>query len=77
MAFNKHCCRLNLELLEEIYSIGNWETLGIYRCRKCGQLWKIRFQCDATGRDDIWLRPGETERGYLFSWEEAEKFQKQ
>lgn len=67
------CCRLNLELLKEIYSIGSWETLGVYRCRKCGQLWKIRFQYDAAGRDDIWLRPGETERGYSFSLEEAEK----
>jgi hypothetical protein len=49
------------------------ERLGIYRCEVCGQLWKIRFQYDpGTGPDHIWMKPGEADRGYEFSKEEAE-----
>lgn len=51
------------------------ESLIIARCGVCGQLWKVRRQWDAgTGRDDIWLRPGESERGYEFTMEEAAEF---
>lgn len=73
------CAEENLELLKLLYEMEthlSYESLGIYRCKKCGRLWKIRFQCDAgTGEDDIWLKPGENERGYSFSIEEAEKYQ--
>jgi hypothetical protein len=51
------------------------ESLGIYRCEKCRRLWMIRFQRDAgTGSDNIWLRPGEKERGYEFDLQTAAKY---
>lgn len=54
---------------------GSSESLGVYRCKACGQVWKIRYQCDqGTGSDDIWLSPGETYKGYKFTLEEAEKW---
>lgn len=54
------------------------ESLGIYRCSICRRLWKIRFQCDpGTGSDDIWIRPGGTERGYHFPLEEAKLYRDQ
>ncbi len=67
----KHeCTPYNLETLRVIYEFKG-ESLGIYRCRTCGQLWKIRWQCDSTGSDNIWLKPGERRRGYEFTLEEA------
>ncbi len=74
----KHTCdRRDLKLLKLIWEFEGYprhESLGIYRCRICGQLWKIRFQWDdGTGRDDIWLRPGESKRGYTFTHQEAEE----
>lgn len=48
------------------------ESLGIYRCQLSGRLWKIRCQSDpGIGSDDIWLSPGESDRGYEFTLEEA------
>lgn len=47
------------------------ESLVIARCQKCGKLWKIRWQFDSAGVDNIWLRVGETDRGYSFTEEEA------
>lgn len=73
------CEERHLDLLEKIYGYSgpaSAESLGIYRCRVCGQLWMIRRQWDlGSGSDDIWLRPGEEKRGYAFSWEEAAKFE--
>ena len=51
------------------------ESLGVFVCRVCGQLWLIRNQYDAgTGSDDIWLKPDEKERDYEFPIKEAEKY---
>ena len=74
-----HACEHSQrELLEQIYNMGDaysGESLGIYRCEKCRRLWKIRFQRHAgTGSDNIWLRPGEKERGYEFGLETAVKY---
>lgn len=80
----EHDCKrspVNLNLVKGIYgfrsapSLGSSESLAIYRCR-CGRLWKIRHQCDqGTGRDDIWLAPGDEIRGLEFSLEEAAEFE--
>jgi len=71
-----HTCE-DLELLKRIFELRGtyrYESLGIYRCKACNQLWKIRWQWDAgTGSDDIWLRPGEAKRGYEFTLREAEE----
>jgi len=53
--------------------MGGYESLGIYRCKICNQLWKIRFQFDqGTGSDHIWIRPGGAARQYAFPEEMAE-----
>jgi len=71
------CDRYDLKLVKEIYpnrrgSPYSYESCAIYRCRACGQLWKIRWQYDdGTGSDNIWLKPGVSERGYEFTLEEA------
>ncbi|KLU62320.1 hypothetical protein CEB3_c13640 [Peptococcaceae bacterium CEB3] len=74
-----NCCEQNVQLIKEIYgwhSVCGSESLGIYRCAVCGQLWMIRFQfSDGTGRDNIWLKPGENCRGYTFTEGEAAAFQ--
>ena len=60
--------------MQRIKLLHSWpsESLGIYQCRRCARMWMIRHQFDpGTGRDDIWLRVGETKRGYTFSAEEA------
>lgn len=73
------CEQHDVDLVEEIYRDGFGfasESLGIYRCRICSQLWMIRFQSDpGTGRDDIWLRPGQSARGYEFTYEKAKNVQ--
>ncbi len=75
------CSEYHLQLLESIYEIGfgfggGYEGLGVYRCKVCGQLWKIRWQYDpGTGSDHIWLKPGEERRGYKFTLEEAAKYE--
>ena len=72
------CCDRNIERLKMLWhygTAGDGESLGIYRCRLCGKLWKIRFQTDpGTGRDHIWLKPGQSGRGYSFTHEEAAAF---
>ena len=72
-----HDCDPNdLSLVKEFYSrtsTYSHESLRIYRCSRCGQLWKIRAQFDdGTGDDNIWLKPGQSERGYEFTMAEAE-----
>jgi hypothetical protein len=67
------CTQYNLNLIKLLYDRYG-ELLGIYRCSICGQLWKIRWQWDAgTGSDCIWLKPGESRRGYSFTEDEAEE----
>ncbi|MEW6770073.1 MAG: hypothetical protein AB1330_01590 [Bacillota bacterium] len=56
------CSELDVRLIELIceldYGYGGYESLGVYRCKKCGQLWMIWRQYDpGTGRDHIWFRP--------------------
>lgn len=73
------CCQNKTEIVKLLDSynngLGSTERIGIYKCRKCGQLWKIRHQCDpGTGCDDIWLRPGESSRGYTFTNRQAREF---
>jgi len=67
----RHECGQNtIELIVPIYGFGpnaRGDSLGIYLC-KCGQWWMIRNQSDpGSGRDDIWLKPNETKRGYTFT----------
>ncbi len=53
---------------------GDWsrESLQIMQCLNCGQLWKVRYQWNAgSGCDNIYLRPGESDRGYTFTDDEA------
>lgn len=65
-------------LLEDRGRQGNWwysELLYMGRCKKCGQLWKVWRRWDSdNGLDEIWLLPGESERGYEFTEEEARKY---
>ncbi len=79
----EHDCsgRGELILVADIYgcnskrsgSIGSYDTLGVYRCSVCNQLWKIRFQFDhGTGSDNIWMRPGDVNRRFSFPEDEAE-----
>ena len=74
-----HTCYQHLKLVETIYQWGgaySYESLTIQRCRECGQLWKLRAQWDAgTGNDSILIRPGESQRGYTFTVEEAAKYE--
>lgn len=66
---------LVIERSWEKEGMGWSESLTVRKCRICGQLYKVRHQWDkGTGSDDIWLRPGETERGYTFPLEEAAKY---
>lgn len=77
----EHDCRgsVAIALVADIYGCesdsehyGSYESLGIYRCKVCNQLWKIRFQSDpGTGSDHIWIRPGESSRHYSFPEDEA------
>ena len=71
-----HDCQYgDLIVIKEFYSQRSTyssESLRIYRCLRCEQLWKIRKQWDdGTGSDDIWLKPGESDRRYKFTMEEA------
>lgn len=70
-----------LTLVADIYgcrserrgSMGSYDNLGVYRCKVCNQLWKIRYQFnDGTGSDNIWMRPGEVNRRFSFPEDEAE-----
>jgi hypothetical protein len=64
-----------IEFLYQKSGAGWSESLSICKCQICGQLYKVRNQWDAgTGSDDIWIMPGETERGYSFPLEEAAKY---
>ncbi len=71
----EHRCLHSLTLLHQIDSFitpGLRDSLGIYRCRVCNQLWKIRFKWNVgIGSDDIWLKPGESKGGYSFALEEV------
>lgn len=68
-------CIRRIELIYGDRSGSPMENLGIYVCLVCGQLWKIRNQYDpGTGSDNIWVRPGEKERGYDFPVSEARKY---
>lgn len=69
-----------LALVADIYgsksvrysSMGDYENYGVYRCKVCNQLWKIRFQFDqGSGSDHIWMRPGESSRRFSFSEDDA------
>ena len=81
----EHDCKsyTTLELVANIFgcthqrygAMGSYNRLGIYRCKTCNQLWKIRFQYDpGTGSDHIWLRPGMSDRGYEFPEEDSKLF---
>ncbi len=75
----QHQCRdWDMQKLECVYAWGSYpsyERLDICKCKVCDQLWMIRVQFDAgTGHDDIWLKPGESERGYTFDLETARKY---
>jgi hypothetical protein len=49
------------------------ESLKIVRVDR--GIFMVRFQYDAgTGKDDIWIKPGESNRGYSFSLDEAKKY---
>jgi hypothetical protein len=66
-----------LEIFYEWWGHLSHESLGIYQCKDCGQIWKIRRQWDdGTGSDNIWLRPGESKRGYEFTIDEYKKYTK-
>jgi len=78
----EHYCRgsSQLALVADIYgskkrkysSMGSYNDLGVYLCKVCNQLWKIRFQFDqGTGSDHIWMRPGESSRRFSFPEDEA------
>lgn len=75
----EHDCIGNrsLALVFDIYGCddrnsGSIDSLGVYRCKTCNQLWKIRFQYDAgTGSDNIWMRSGESARHFSFPEIEA------
>ncbi len=72
-----HVCKTeHLLTVEEIYksdpSPGHSTSLYIKACKRCGQMWKVRYQYDpGTGSDCIWIKPGEEERGYKFTEAEA------
>lgn len=72
----EHDCRSSsVRLVKPIYGFDETrpkdDSLGIYRC-VCGKYWMIRYQFDpGCGSDNIWLAPGEKNRGYEFT-EEAE-----
>lgn len=52
--------------------MGSYNDLGVYRCKVCNQLWKIRFQYDpGTGSDHVYMRPGESSRRFSFPEDEA------
>jgi uncharacterized Zn finger protein len=75
----KHTCRLDkcdvLKTLYETSGTYSYKSMTIRKCPVCGQLYKVRAQWDdGTGRDDIWMKPGESERGYMFTIEEAKEF---
>lgn len=55
----KHeCTQYNLNLIKLLYGYPG-ESLGIYRCSTCGQLWKIRWQWDSgTGSDNSHVYEG-------------------
>lgn len=74
------CDYRDLETLEDQ---NDWDHgysrqgVKIVRCKKCGQLWKIRYQWDTgAGIDDIWVKPGETERHVSFPLEEAATYER-
>ncbi len=78
----EHTCQSynmdRLKALSERQSQSGSESLCICKCRICGQLWKIRLQhSPGTGCDDIWLKPGQSDRGYSFTLEEAAGFEGQ
>lgn len=77
MIEEEHICddhTLNrLKLLYSRRGYDGYESCGIYKCKICGKLWKIRHQFDdGTGDDDIWIAEGGSVRGYTFTHEEAE-----
>ena len=78
MENRKRCkCGGRVEKLKEItstYTDGCSERLEICQCNKCFQIYKIRWQWDiGCGYDDIWLKPGEEDRGYSFPLDEYKK----
>ena len=70
-------CGGRVEKLKEItstYTDGYSERLEICQCNKCFQIYKIRWQWDVgCGCDDIWLKPGEEDRGYSFPLDEYKR----
>ena len=78
MENRKRCkCGGRVEKLKEItstYTDGCSERLEICQCNKCFQIYKIRWRWDiGCGYDDIWLKPGEEDRGYSFPLDEYKK----
>ncbi len=79
------CCERSgaLETLAMLYEkppdtspLRSRESLSIRRCKRCGQVWKIRQQYDSgCGSDDIWLQPGESYRRFTFTLEEAAQYE--
>lgn len=72
------CDGYQLQKLKTLYDSGRtWgssESLVISKCKVCGTFWKIRYQYDdGTGSDNIWIRLGETQRGYAFTQEELDE----
>lgn len=77
----KHVCQnIDMRQIVELWrnnSDYNRESLVIKVCKICKQLYKIRYQNDpGTGCDDIWLKPGESERGFAFTEAEAKKYRR-
>lgn len=70
-----HICKEhNLSFVECLFDMPG-ESVCIKRCKVCSQLFKIRYQWDdGTGDDNIYLMPGEEERGFSFPEEEAAKY---
>jgi len=74
----EHDCRSSsVRLIKPIYGFDETrprsDSLGIYRC-VCGKYWMIRYQSDpGCGSDNIWLAPGEKNRGYEFTEEELKE----
>lgn len=72
-----HVCQVeHLLTVEEIYSsnpsLAHSTSLYIKACKRCGQMWKVRYQDHpGSGGDTIWLKPGQEESGYKFTEAEA------
>ncbi len=77
----RHRCNpYNMEVFKLHTASGNTGPLfyrleKICRCKTCGRLWKIIYIWDENSSpEQIWLEPGQTQKGYSFTTDEAGKF---